>query len=151
MSLEAREGLVNSGRLFFQDATQGPDLLDPNLTHTELIAMLIFLTSTCGHHIEVTAVRTDHHDDSGLSADGVGTHACGWAVDCWPLSSATAGDYEDASTQAFQVFLRDIAEGPFLRQVGLAGTAATPANFTAAGPTAFDDGGADHIHIGTNP
>jgi hypothetical protein len=145
MSIEARQALVNGGHLFFQDATQSSDLLDPNVTQTDLIALLQYLVEK-GYHIEITAVKSDHSDDSGL---GEHSHFNGWCVDCWPLASATAGDYMDAITDAFQAFLRDVAAAPHLYQIGLAGEAAAfTDNFTAAGPTAFHDDGADHVHIG---
>lgn len=147
MSVEAREQLVNSGHLFFQDDSQKSDLLDPDLTQTGLIALLSDLVFRFGHHLEITAVRKDHHDDHAL---GVHCHFDGYAVDLWPLNSATAGDYMDAGSDAFKAFLEHGAESDWLYQVGLAGSADTPRNRYFAGRTAFEDDGGDHVHFGAS-
>lgn len=151
MSQEARDKLV--GALVFQKASQKSDLDSTALTHTELIALLTYLVFDRGWPIEITAVRTDHHDDSGLSwpPEYVGSHAHGWAVDCWPLNTLVAGDYVDASNARFQRFLDDCRVAPYLDQIGLAGTAWSTENANCAGPTAFHDDGADHIHLGSQP
>lgn len=150
MSLLARQQLVNSGRLIFQNPDQqAQDLLDPTVTQTELIAMLVYLTRE--FYIEVTAVKTDHRNDAGLNPTPpyIGTHAGGWAVDGWPLNSKTAGDWMDQNSEAFRDFLGAVAQGPFYFQTGLAGSAFTDANMVAAGKAAFHDDGGDHVHIGT--
>ncbi|MGA8574773.1 MAG: hypothetical protein WB609_03680 [Candidatus Cybelea sp.] len=151
MSLQARQGLVS--RLFFQDPTvQKADLLreaparDAKFhgTQTQLIALLLGLLQK-GHQIEITMVQTGHHDD------GPHGHAGGYAVDCWPLASAKAGDYIDASTEAFRTFLSDAAASPWLYQIGLVGDGAdSKENFAAAGPTAFQDDGGAHVHLGAH-
>jgi hypothetical protein len=141
MSIEARQGLCD--RLAFQDDSQRSDLMNPNLTQTDLIALLIALAEDW--NIEVTAVRSDHHDDSAL---GEHSHANGWCIDLWPLASAAAGDYLDAGDPRFAAFLEDVAKQPQLYQIGLAGSAWTSANAVAAGGTVFHDDGADHVHIG---
>ena len=154
MSQEQRDALVASGALFFQDGTQSTDLQNVDFTQTELIAALCFLVFERGWPIEITAVRTDHRDDSDLGAPPsyFGTHAHGWAVDCWPLNTRTAGDYIDATVGRFQRFLGDVAEAPFHKQTGLVGDGADSAvNFAAAGPTAFQDDGGPHIHLGVQP
>lgn len=153
MSQEARDRLVNSGSLFFQNPSQRSDLASVDLTHSELVALLIFLVFDKGWPLEITAVRSDHHDDSGLAPgpEHIGTHACGWAADLWPLNSRSAGDYTDASEARFQRFLNDVAAAPFLHQIGLAGTADTESNRAAAGSTVFSDSGADHVHVGSEP
>lgn len=151
MSQEARDKLVAA--LIFQDASQKLDLESPTLTQTYLIALLTYLVFDRGWPIEITAVRTDHHDDSGLASapQYVGTHAHGWSADCWPLNSLHAGDYVDARNARFQRFLDDVRVAPYLHQVGLAGTAWSQENVDCAGPTAFHDDGADHIHLGAQP
>lgn len=145
MSQEARQQLVDL--LVFQRDSERGDLLDPNRTQTQLIALLLDLAQHHGWHIEVTAVRRDHHDDSGL---GLHCHANGYAADCWPLASANAGDYLDAGDARFRGFLSDAASSAWLYQTGLAGTAYTDANMAAAGARAFQDDGADHVHLGAN-
>ena len=145
MSQQARQELVNL--LVFQSSTEKGDLLDPNRTQTQLIALLLDLAKNHGWHIEVTAVRTDHHDDSSL---GLHCHANGYAADCWPLASATPGNYLDAGDSRFQQFLKDAAASSWIFQIGLAGSAYTSANMGAAGQTAFKDDGADHVHLGAN-
>lgn len=148
MSLVARQDLVASQHLVFQSPTQKSDLLNPELTQTYLIAMLIFLTNAKGWFIEITSVRSDH----GVDGAGIGYHnPGGWAVDCWPLTSKSPGDYVDAGSLVMQTFLEDVASGPFLLQIGLGGSAWDPENAQAAGPTVFEDDGEDHIHIGCQP
>lgn len=150
MSIAARKALVASPNTIFQRDSQRSDLLDPTKTQTELIAALRFLIGA-GHIIEFTAIRSDHHDDSGLNPTGVGTHARGWAADCWPLASTSPGDYVDAGDARFAAFLQDCAKMPFLFQIGLGGSADTSANQAASGDTCFSDNGGDHIHLGTQP
>jgi hypothetical protein len=142
MSQQARNALVSE--LVFQDATQSSDLENVDLTQTQLIALLLDLTNK-GWNIEITAVRTDHSDDRSL---GLHCHANGYCADLWPLASSAPQDYLDAGDPRFQQFLSDAAASPWLYQIGLAGSAYTPANVTAAGPTVFQDDGADHVHLG---
>jgi hypothetical protein len=141
MSTETRELVVS--KLFFQDDTQKSDLLDPEITNTNLIAALDDLL-TQGHHIEITAVKSDHRDDGC----GSGLHESGCAVDCWPLNGPNPGQYLDAGTEAFIAFLRDVQAADYVYDVGLGGVAYTSVNMTAAGPTAFQDDSEDHVHIG---
>lgn len=145
MSQEARQELVSL--LVFQSSVEKGDLLDPNRTQTQLIALLLDLAKGKGWHIEITAVRTDHHDDSAL---GLHCHANGYAADCWPLASATPGNYLDAGDPRFANFLKDAAASSWIYQIGLAGSAYTSANMAAAGSNAFQDDGADHVHLGAN-
>jgi hypothetical protein len=143
MSMQARQKLVDS--LIFQDGIQATDIMDPSKTKTQLIALLLELVDK-GWHLEVTAVKSDHHNDSAL---GEYCHYNGYCADVWPLNSATPGDYIDASSPKFQQFLRDAATSPWLHQIGLVGDGAdSPENFAAAGPTAFQDDGGAHIHLG---
>lgn len=142
MSQQAREQLC--AELVFQRSSQRDDLLNTELTHTELVALLLELVNK-GWHLEITSVRSDHSDDSGL---GEHSHANGWCADLWPLASSSGGDYLDADDERFQAFLRDVAASRYLYQVGLAGTAWTTANAQAAGSSAFGDAGADHVHLG---
>lgn len=144
MSQQARDDLVV--HLVFQDETQKSDLESETLTQTTLIALLQELVAK-DWNIEITAVRTDHHDDSAL---GLHSHANGYCVDCWPLADATPGNYLDASDPRFQQFLADCATAPYLFQIGLAGSADTYANRVAAGHTVFEDTGADHVHLGSS-
>jgi len=147
MSIEARQALVNSPNTIFQADSQRADLLDPALTQTGLIAFLQVLCAKWP--VEFTAIKSDHHDDSAL---GLHCHFNGYAADCWPLASAKAGDYLDAGDARFQEFLADAATIVTHYQTGLGGSAYTATNMTAAGPTAFEDDGADHVHFGAvNP
>jgi hypothetical protein len=141
MSLAARQKLVNE--LIFKPGEEigKADLLDPSLTSTNLIAYLLDILDY-GHIIEVTMVRTGHHDD------GPHGHAGGFAIDCWPLNTRTEGDWMDPDSEHFRDFLEDAGKSPWRYQVGLAGTAQKPENFRAAGDSAFADDGADHIHLG---
>lgn len=147
MSIATRQWVVDHLKLQKGlGSTQETDLMNPDLTHTELIALLQGLLQQ-GFFIEITSVRSDHSDDTGL---GEHSHGNGWCVDCWPLASFTAADYLDASDPRFQAFLKACAASPWLYQIGLAGSADTNANHVAAGPTVFSDDGADHIHLGAN-
>jgi hypothetical protein len=146
MSQATRDALVQ--KLVFQDISQKTDLQNPAITQTGLIEMLMYLVQK-GHHMEITAVKSDHHNDSAL---GLYCHFNGYCVDLWPLASVTPGDYLDATNPYFQTFLKDVASSPVLYQIGLAGSAVTRANILAAGITYFQDDGGDHVHIGTvNP
>ena len=144
MSIQARQELCS--KLVFQHASQKADLLDVNKTQTQLIALLLGLTNM-GWHIEITAVRSDHSDDSGL---GFHCHAHGFCADLWPLANATPGNYIDANEPKFAQFLHDASISPWLYQIGLAGSAWMQTNVDAAGPTVFADSGPDHIHLGAN-
>jgi hypothetical protein len=142
VSIEARRSLVS--KLFFQDSASKSDLQDPNLTDTDLIAVLTELLHH-GHFIEITAVRTDHHPDGYL---GPHSHQAGKAVDCWPLNSPKAGDYLDPNGMRFRQFLMDLMKEINAVQVGLGGTANTTGNMLLLGKKGFPDNGADHVHIG---
>lgn len=142
MSEQARETLVS--KLFFQDAESKSDLLDVNITSTNLIEMLVEVTSR-GYHLEITAVRTDHHPDGYL---GVHSHQAGRAVDCWPLNSPKMGDYMDPNCIDFLWFLRDTKRINQVAQIGLGGSAFTTSNMAVLGSLGFQDNGADHVHIG---
>lgn len=151
MSLQARQSLVNHPHTIFQSDAQRADLLDPSLTQTELIALLLDIVGK-GHIVLFTAIKSDHHDDSGLnpSPPHVGTHAGGFAADTWPLASTNPTDYIGAGDPRMQTYLTDVSHSAWLFQIGLAGTADTSSNRNASGSTAFSDGGADHIHLGAN-
>lgn len=142
MSLEARESLV--AKLFFQDTDSRSDLLNPDLTSTDLISTLI-QTLAKGHYLEITAVRTDHRPDGYL---GVHAHQSGRAVDCWSLNSPKMGDYMDPNSSGFMWFLRDLKRINEVAQIGLGGSAFTVANMAVLGSLGFQDNGADHVHIG---
>jgi hypothetical protein len=144
MSLEARQALVDSPQTFFQADSQRSDLLNPNLTQTVLIALLGELVAK-GWNLEFTAIKSDHHDDSAL---GEHCHFNGYCADLWPLASQTAGDYLAATDSRFAQFLRDVADAAYLYEVGLADTAWTIPNSSAAGDKVFHDSGADHVHLG---
>ena len=139
-----RQELVASPHIVFQDDTQKSDLLNPGTTQDCLIALLSEVVAW-GFHLEITAVKTDHHDDSGL---GLHCHFNGYCVDLWPLVDATPGNYVDAGTETFRVFLDRCHACAHLYQIGLGGSAYTAANLAAAGPTGFQDDGLDHVHLG---
>lgn len=149
MSQEARNALVDSKNIFFQRESQRTDLENIQYTQTGLIAALTWLCIEKNYPIEITAIKSDHHDDSAL---GEHCHFNGYCADLWPLNSQNPGDYMDASDGRFVIFLRDLAACPFLYQIGLAGSADTPTNQSAAGVTCFSDSGDDHVHLGVqNP
>lgn len=147
MSIAAREALAD--RVIFDNPCQREDILSPTRTQTQLIALLLKLVNK-GHFIQLTAVRCDHSDDSAL---GEHSHANGWCADFWFLKAFVRDDWMDADDPRFAQGLLDLRESggqddPMLHQIGLAGSAWTPANAAAAGPTAFHDDGADHVHVG---
>lgn len=151
MSQEARDAICAPGSgVFFQIDACRTDLLDANLTDSNLIALLQYLTDK-GHFVELTMVRTGHRDD------GPNGHAGGKAFDCWPLKTATKDDWLDASDPRFAAFLADLGAFPGMRQLGLADTADTEANRKSTGlpyedwnarATCFSDQGDDHVHAG---
>lgn len=136
---EMRAALV--ARLNFKIDSCRTDLLDGSITCLPLIQHLTFILDG-GFNLELTMVKTGHHND------GPHGHFGGYAADGWFLKDRTNGDWVDAGAPAFQVGLRRAAKSPHLRQTGLAGTAYTPANMAAAGPTVFKDSGDDHVHFG---
>ncbi len=146
MSLQARQKLIASPNTVFRAQSQRDDLLNDQKTSTDLIALLLDLVGK-GHIILFTAVRTDHSDDSCL---GFHSHANGFCADVWPLSAPRDGAYLNADTHDFRQFLADAAASPWLYQIGLAGSANTPGDATAAGSSEFTDDGADHVHLGAN-
>ncbi len=143
MSAQARKALVSHPGLVFQRSSQRDDLLDPNKTQTELIALLLELLSH-GHSIELTAVRSDHHDDHCL---GRHSHSNGFAADGWFLATHEPGDYLDARNPQFEEGIECVAHSAWREQIGLAGSADIPVNQRAAGSAYFPDQGADHIHL----
>jgi hypothetical protein len=148
-----RSGLWFDGmRLVLTRPSQYGDLVDPQMTRDELVGMLMALLGRTQSAIYVTAVRSDHHDDSGLSPGPlhVGTHAYGWAIDCWPMSGP-GGEFYDGSSPVFAQWLSVVAKVPNILQVGLAGSADTSANREVLGGLYFSDTGADHVHIGVRP
>ena len=144
MSLAARQYLVS--KLVFQHESQKQDLLNPAVTKTELIALLLDMVHA-GLILEITAVKSDHHDDSNL---GYLCHFNGFCADCWPLADSTPGNYLDANDPRFQSFLRVASQSVWLHQIGLAGSAWTHANEDAAGKSSFQDDGGDHVHLGAS-
>lgn len=157
MSQETREALIK--RLFFKDETDGTaeptqrrdllTLLEDGGTDSGLIEHLIDVANA-GIWLEITAVRTDHHND-GLNGHNSG----GRAADGWFLNGPTPGDWMDANTPQFARALEVVAGSNWRFQTGLAGTAYTAANMAALGGqpaidsgAAFEDEGADHIHFG---
>jgi hypothetical protein len=147
-SVEIREWVA--ARLFYQNSTQKSDILDPNKTQTQLISMFEELIKK-GYWITITALRSDHHDDSGLGTPPLycGTHARGWAADLWVNNTAKSGDWVDQSTHLFRQFLIDVAKCKFYFQTGLTPDCYTQANIVAAGPGVYLDDGGSHIHIST--
>lgn len=142
MSLQKRQEVVD--RLFFQDEGSKSDLLDPNLTNTNLIAMLDHL-HVMGFFMEVTAVRSDHHPDGYL---GKHSHQAGNAIDLWPLKNREAGNYLDENSRDFQLFLHYAQADNLCFQVGLGGSANNAHNVAILGPKGFIDNGSDHVHLG---
>lgn len=140
MSQAARDALVQ--KLVFQRDSQRADLLSSNRTNSTLVALLGELVAK-GHVLEITAVRSDHHDD------GPRGHAGGRAADCWPLATSKPGDYLDAGDPRFRALLSDAAASRWIFQIGLAGAADSHANRIAAGTTCFEDAGGDHVHLGS--
>ncbi len=148
MSIGARIALVRpGGGLVFQAASQRTDLINPLMTQTQMIAGLQWLVAK-GHILAVTAVRSDHHDDSYLSPDGVGTHARGYAIDCWPLQSKKMGDWVPVAGPEIETFLRDARLMPYIMQIGLTADCYSSANIAAAGPSVYLDDGGPHAHLG---
>lgn len=154
MSIEARQRIVRSTNVIFTNDSQKSDLLNVNCVRTEVIALLIDLI-TKGHILEITAIKSDHHDDSGL---GKYCHAHGAAFDCWPLiHRGMPGPSTWAAAESPQMItlIRDAYASKWRAQVGLAGSADNPILLAAAGfityPenfTLFRDTGDDHVHIG---
>ena len=145
MSLELRQKLVEHENTIFRSQLQREDLLSLDRTNTNLIALLWDVIVLKNQPFVFTAIRSDHHDDSCL---GEHSHADGDAVDGWFLASPRDGDYLDANDPRFLAAVKSVAEDPYEYQVGLGGSAYTAAVIKSAGPSAFEDNGSDHVHIG---
>lgn len=157
MSLIERQHIVDDGRVLFQNPTvQRLDLIDPMKTDSNLIALLQHIVDG-GFYVELTAVRSDHHDD------GRTEHAGGLAFDGWPTNTTLEGDWMDQGSQRFREYLAHVAAFPGIRNIGLAGSAYTDLNIKATGleltnapemaetSCVFEDSGADHIHHDVHP
>lgn len=144
MSQEARDAIVASPNTIFQHSSQRSDLLDQNVTNTNLIELVGDLLAK-GHIIEFTAIKSDHHDDSAL---GRHCHFNGFCIDCWPLASLTPGDYLSIGDPRCLAFLHDAGIDPVHYQTGLTPDAYTHDAITAAGSGVFEDDGGSHIHLG---
>lgn len=150
MSSQVREQIAESPHIIFRSEQQRDDIVNLRGVQTQIIALLQHLVDK-GAIIEVTALKSDHRDDTERNPvpPHIGTHASGWAIDCWPLARVEQGAYLDAEDEQFQHFLELVSGAPWLHQIGLAGTAWNPLNVAAAGETVFQDEGDDHVHIGT--
>jgi hypothetical protein len=151
LSVAAREALAQSPSIVYRTPQQRDDIVNLAGVKTQLVAFMRYLVDS-GFFLEVTALKSDHHDDLELNPTPphCGTHAGGWAIDCWPLTQSEEGAYLDAEDARFQFFLEVAKSGPWLYQIGLAGAADTQVNFLAAGEFYFADDGADHIHFGVH-
>ena len=149
MSIQLRTEVATSPSMIYRSNMQQQDIMNPQATQTQLIAMLFYLLQH-GATLEVTSVRADHDDDLFLNPTPphCGTHAGGWAIDCWPLSEPKEGAYLDPAEEQFAHFLRLLAGAPFLRQIGLGGSSFTAMDMISAGITAFENSPQDHVHIG---
>lgn len=142
MSLEARQSLCT--KLVFQDEhngtaqpTQRADIMDPATTSTNLIALLIDCVKYSA--IEITAVRSDHHDD------GPHGHAGGFAADGWYIVGLPGTFIDNVSVGCEQA-----VKSPWCRQLGLAGEAWSDAPRSLQdNAKVFEDSGADHVHFGS--
>jgi hypothetical protein len=131
--------------LSFNDPLAHADLDDPNKTDTYVIAALQDLQQRQKHRILITAVRSDHDDDSCLGADA---HAFGKSVDLWHADWATVGD--DKIVDVITALLNN----PYVWSVGLGGSAAQYLQkFQALAAKidsrliVFQDNGSDHVHF----
>lgn len=136
-STETRERVV-ALLTFPEGDTQGrDDLLDPNRTKTELIALLEELQSmgfTGDNAIEATSVRGDHGSDPPGSVHG---HEEGFAIDIW------AGDRVK--------LLEALTRCRYAWSVGLGGSANKACGASVTWPgypfVVFDDNNSDHVHV----
>lgn len=145
MSIALRKWVANHPHLFFQNPSQKADLLDEKKTQSVTIALLQDLLNK-QHYIELTAVKTDHHDDSGL---GLHCHFNGYCFDGWFLNTPKAGDYAAVDSAVMIAGLHDAGADDHKYQIGETPDAYTHAEIVAAGTVGvFKDGGGSHIHFG---
>jgi len=146
--MNIRERLVNSGHLVFRSESQKEDLLDVTKTKIALVENLSYLVEVHGHHLEITAIKSDHRDDRDL---GPHCHYNGFCADYYPLRSAKEGAYMSPDTLVFSTFLGHVARSPRIYEVGLTPEAWSWKNRTALlGVTIFPDSGGPHIHNGVH-
>lgn len=129
---EDREWLVQHVTL---NDSQKSDLLNPGITHDNLIQLLINCVNQ-GHHLLITSVKSDHGDDSGL---GPHSHFAGWAVDVWP-SDNLLGFLQDCATR-----------NKLVTKIGLGGSQAQALvdSFGHGDTIVFNDNDEPHIHLQT--
>ena len=141
-----RTQLCASANIKFQRMTQRDDLMTDRTQQTLIRALWAI---TRGFPIMITACVTDHSDDTAL---GKHCHHNGYCVDCWPIYVPRGSDwsYYDPASMDFRIFLRYVSNAPFVREIGLAGSAWSNQNMTAAllCKDVFHDDGEEHIHIG---
>jgi hypothetical protein len=131
--------------LAFNDPLAHADLDDPDKTDTFVIAALLDLQQRQKHRILITAVRSDHSDDSCLGADA---HAFGKSVDCYHADWATVGDDKIVDVITALIY------NPYVWSIGLGGF---PAQYLQRFQElaakvddriiVFQDNGEDHVHF----
>jgi hypothetical protein len=145
MSMEMREWVVNHPHTHFSDEiSDHADLLDPTITQTNLIAMIVNLLNL-NHIIYFTAIKSDHSDDGYL---GLNCHYNGYCIDCWPMVTDAPGDYYNVSDLGFLSFLQDASNDPHYYQIGLTPDCYNSETTAVAGDNVYLDDGASHVHIG---
>ena len=137
MSMEARQRVANSPKMYYTSSTQKADLLDPKKTNTYLIAMLEWQIDNSYLQILVLAINSDHSPS--------GQHVVGCAIDCYPQNWAT-GEQTTCTDM-----MKGFAKNPFCEAVGLGGiTKRWKGNVQWPPPSdcfvVFDDNDTDHIH-----
>ncbi|GAC1422374.1 MAG: hypothetical protein NVSMB64_30820 [Candidatus Velthaea sp.] len=140
MSLAIRQEVEHAVRI--QNRIAAGDLLSAAITQTDLIALLARAVlppedGGLGYKLLLTAIRSDHGDDSAL---GPHSHAAGYAVDCWP---------QDESQ--LEEFIEDMAlKNRWVVKIGLGGSSRrllTTLDFGDA--IVFEDNDSDHVHLST--
>lgn len=136
MSIETRTWVCS--QLAYTDNTQQSDLMNPNLTTTELIAFLVELLYARGgawqnKNILVTAVRTDHP-----TQDGPDGHSGGNAIDFADNNGAPGH------------LLADVQSCEQAKGIGCGGEyqqyAAALGGYSAQSKL-FEDNSTNHVHV----
>lgn len=148
MSLQTRQ-LVANALIYQNPALQKFQLTAKNehggyIVHTNMIQLLHDILFVFKAPFLVTAIKTDHHDDSCLGAH---SHFAGKCIDGWFLSGLGPTDYMMPDDASFAIWLKQIAHHPLTYSIGLGGSAYTPPLRLACAPIGFEDSGEDHIHL----
>ncbi|HTD36626.1 MAG TPA: hypothetical protein VK669_03845 [Candidatus Limnocylindrales bacterium] len=141
-----------STRVTVKDPVAKGDLLDPARTHDNLVLALDEMTAPApdglGHKLFLSAVYSDHCDDSNLGPHGHHPgHNPGWAIDVATVDGIDVGDNHQT-----RQLIRDLLACEKVTKVGTLPAVANRADLqavaNATSKALFEDAGTGpHVHF----